>query len=81
VPTYVLIVDGFGITLAIVGFLMTFRQGFVRGLFSRRGNPVAGRRPLEPDQDPLTYVLRIAGTMIMVFGIALGLMVTLFQMV
>ncbi len=80
-PTHVLIVDAFGIMLAIIGFMMAFRQRFVRRLLGRGRNPVAGNRPVDPDQDPLTYVLRIAGTMIMVFGIALGLMVTLFQMV
>jgi hypothetical protein len=80
-PTYVLIVDAFGIALAVIGFMMAFQQRVVRGFFGRRGNWAAGSRPPQPGQDPLTYILRISGTMIMVFGIALGLMVTLFQMV
>ncbi len=77
-PVHVLIVDACGIVLAIAGFLMAFRQRFVRGLFGHGSN-----RPMDPDADPdpLTYVLRIAGMMILVFGLALGLMVTLFQMV
>jgi hypothetical protein len=80
VPAYVLIVDGFAIVLAVLGFTMAFRQGVVRGLLGRGGSPVAGRRPASPEQDPLTYVLRIAGMMILVFGLALGIMVTLFHL-
>ncbi|MBN9504877.1 MAG: hypothetical protein J0I69_02530 [Altererythrobacter sp.] len=77
-PVYVLIVDACGIGMAIVGFLMAFRQRFVRELFG-----LGASRPTDShaDPDPLTYVLRIAGMMILVFGLALGLMVTLFQMV
>jgi hypothetical protein len=79
-PTHVLIIDAFGIVLAIAGFMMAFQQRIVRGFFGRQGNPTAGNSA-EQDQDPLTYIRRISGTMIMVFGIALGLMVTLFEMV
>lgn len=80
-PAHVLIVDALGVVLAVVGFLMAFRQGFVRNLFGLDGNRVAGPPPADAEPDPLTYVLRISGVMIMVFGIALGLMVTLYQIV
>jgi hypothetical protein len=80
-PAYVLIVDLFAIMFAAIGFTMAFRQGFVRKLFGQNERPAGEHRPADPDQDPLTYVLRIAGMMILVFGLALGIMVTVFHMV
>lgn len=71
----VLIVDAFGLILALSGFVMTFRQSLVRRLF---GWSTPRSRTNRDEGDPVTYVLRIFGTMIMVFGIALGTMVTLF---
>lgn len=73
----VLIVDAFGLVLALSGFAMAFRQAFVRRLF---GWSAPRARPIRDEGDPVTYVLRISGTMIMVFGIALGTMVTLFSL-
>ena len=73
----VLIVDAFGLVLALSGFAMAFRQSFVRRLF---GWSALRSRPVRGEGDPVTYVLRISGTMIMVFGIALGTMVTLFSL-
>lgn len=68
---YVIAIAVFGLTLAFVGFFMAFRQDTIR---------VVLRRPLRPTQfaedggeeDAMTYVLRIAGVMIMVFGIAIA---------
>lgn len=76
-PRSVLIVDFFALILAVIGFCMAFRQTFVRRLL---GKPLARSRCGSDDDDPLTYILRIAGVMAMVFGIAIGGMVTLFNL-
>ena len=76
-PAYVLIVDVFGLILAVIGFSMAFRQDFVRRLVGRPPRPAAS---VNENSDPLTYILRIAGIMIMAFGIAIGGMVTMFAL-
>lgn len=76
-PGYVLILDFFALVLAVIGFSMAFRQTFVRRLL---GKPVPRTRDSSDHDDPLTYILRIAGVMAMVFGIAIGGMVTLFNL-
>lgn len=73
----VLIVDAFGLILTLIGFAMAFRQSFVRRVF---GWSRPASRTDRDEGDPVAYVLRISGTMIMVFGIALGMMVTLFSL-
>jgi len=78
-PRYVLIVDFFGALLAITGFMMAFRQAAVRRLIGKPPTASSIARQTDHD-DPLTYVLRIAGVMIMVFGIVIGGMVTLFHL-
>ncbi len=40
----------------------------------------SGTVPEAASDDPRTYVRRIAGTMIAAFGLAIGLMVTLFHL-
>lgn len=72
----VLIVDAFCLVLVICGGTMAFRQNFVRRLL---GRAAPSSRAASEQPDPLTYVLRIAGIMIMAFGVALGMMVTLFN--
>lgn len=80
---HVLIVDFFGAILAVIGFTMAFRQTFVRRLIGRPQRPPP--RPSSQagqggeEAEPLTYILRIAGVMIMIFGIVIGGMVTLFH--
>ena len=74
-PGHVLIVDFFGLVLAAIGFTMAFRQPMVRRLLGRPVLPPSQFR--NDDEDPLTYVLRIAGVMVMIFGIVIGGMVTL----
>lgn len=74
---HVLIVDLIALIVAAAGFAMAFRQPFVRRLFGWSPGPSGTDRT---EDDAVTYVLRISGTMIMVFGIALGTMVTLFNM-
>jgi hypothetical protein len=76
-PGYVLIVDLFGLVLAIIGFNMAFRQTAVRRYLGRPLRTPGRLREQDDNGDPLTYVLRIAGVMIMVFGIVIGGMVTL----
>ena len=79
-PGYVWIVDVFGLVLALLGFNMAFRQVSFRRAIGRP-KPAASRlRPGNEDGDPLTYILRIAGVMLMVFGIAIGGMLTLFNL-
>lgn len=71
----VVIVDLFGLVLVALGFFMAFRQAGVRRMFGWTAAPrEAG------SADPVTYALRIAGVMIMVFGFVLGMMVTLFSL-
>lgn len=79
-PAYVLMVDLFGVVLAAIGFTMAFRQAFARRLLGRGAGSGARMKATGEGQDPLTYILRIAGIMIMVFGIVIGGMVTLLHL-
>ncbi|MFA7603299.1 MAG: hypothetical protein WCY29_09860 [Novosphingobium sp.] len=78
-PGYVLIVDFFGVVLAVIGFTMAFCQPAFRRLIGRPQAPVS-RVVSEDGGDPLTYILRIAGVMVMIFGIVLAGMFTLFNL-
>jgi len=80
VPGYVWTVDAFGLLLALLGFNMAFRQVSFRRAIGRPKPPASSLRAGNEDEDPLTYILRIAGVMMMVFGIAIGGMLTLFNM-
>jgi hypothetical protein len=71
-PDYVLIVDFFGFVLAIVGFCMAFRQTAFRRLLGRPVQPPTQLHAQDAADDPLTYILRIAGIMIMIFGVVIG---------
>ncbi len=62
----VVIVDGVALLLIAGGVALVARR------------PKAAPRTTDED-DPRTYVRRIAGTMIAAFGLAIGLMVTLFH--
>jgi hypothetical protein len=78
---FVLFVDFLGLGLAAVGFCMAFRQDFVRDLFGVQPKPGEQLQGQDSGGDPLTYILRISGTMIMVFGIAIAGMITVFNIV
>jgi hypothetical protein len=65
-----------GLCLAIAGFTLAFRQAWIR---KRLGRPAPARLDGE-DEDPLAYVLRIAGVMIMAFGIIVAGMFTAFHL-
>lgn len=72
IPGYLLAIL-LGLTLALIGFAMAFRQTGVRRLLGRPAPP----RLRDEDEDPLAYALRIAGVMIMAFGIVIGTMVAI----
>jgi hypothetical protein len=78
-PGSVLIVDVFGLILAIIGFNMAFRQTAIRRRLGRPLPPPAQLREQNDSGDPLTYIMRIAGVMVMIFGIVIGGAVTLFN--
>jgi len=68
---YVIAIAVFGFTLAILGFCMTFWESAIRHAFgchliSAQFDEDGNR------EDAMTYILRIAGVMIMVFGIAIA---------
>lgn len=79
-PGYVFVVDFFGLIMAVTGFSMAFRQTAVRRLIGRPLRPPSRSSEGAGHDDPLTYVLRISGVMIMVFGAAISIMITLFHM-
>ncbi len=74
IPGYLLVV-ALGLVFAFIGFNMAFRQGMVRRWLGRPAPP----RSADEDEDALAYALRIAGVMIMAFGIVIGGMVTTFH--
>lgn len=79
-PAYVLIVDFCGFILAVAGFTMAFRQNLVRRIFGSSASATTRRARQDDGSDPLTYILRISGVMIMIFGVVIGGMVTLFHL-
>ncbi len=79
-PRYVLIVDLFCLIAAVTGFTMAFRQSLVRRLIGQPMSPTSSTAAQNGEADPITYILRISGTMVMVFGLAIGGMVTLFNL-
>ena len=72
----ILLVLALGLAAAFIGFNMAFRQARVRRLLGRPAPP----RAAGEDEDPLAYALRIAGVMIMAFGIVIDGMFTVFQL-
>lgn len=79
-PGYVFVVDAFALVLVALGFTMAFRQASFRRAIGRPKPHSPSRRPDGAEDDPLTYILRIAGVMLMAFGIAIGGMLTLFNL-
>lgn len=77
-PVSVILVDLFGLLLAVTGFTMAFRQHVARRLLGKPARPASSRS--DDEEDPLTYVLRIAGVMVMIFGIVIAGMVTLIHL-
>jgi hypothetical protein len=69
----IVLIDVFCIILITIGVTMVLRRTNIRG---------PGMNTIVPgpvDSDPLTYIFRIAGTMLAVFGLALGLSMTIFH--
>ncbi|SCW34779.1 hypothetical protein SAMN02927924_00093 [Sphingobium faniae] len=79
-PVHVWIIDLFGAALVAMGFIMAFRQDVARRIIGKPQAPATLIAAAEEGGDPLTYILRIAGVMLMVFGFAMGLMFTLFNL-
>jgi uncharacterized protein YjeT (DUF2065 family) len=65
-----------GLCLAVTGFTLAFRQAWVRKLLGRP----APTRCAGSDEDPLAYALRIAGVMVMAFGVIVAGMFTAFHL-
>ena len=80
-PIFALSVIAVGLILAVIGFTMAFRQTAFRRLIGKPRPPASSlRQPGDRDDDPLTYVLRISGTMVMVFGAVIAGMMALFNL-
>jgi uncharacterized membrane protein len=68
---YTLIVDALALLAALAGFLLAFRQSWVRRTvrrFSGR-DPHIPRRSHAHGEDPVQYAMIIAGVMLMAFGL------------
>lgn len=70
----------FGAVCALAGFALAFRQDFVRRLLGRAETPSPVTPQEDSQDDPLTYILRIGGVMLMAFGIAIASMFALFTL-
>lgn len=80
-PVFALIVIAVGLILGLVGFTMAFRQATFRHFIGRPKPPSSSLpQPTDRNDDPLTYILRISGVMVMVFGIAIAGMMALFNL-
>ena len=78
-PTTVIVIDLIGFLLVLLGFHLAFRQELVRrwwGIWRDEQHRPREAPPLT-DDDPVRYVLRISGVMILAFGIVLSLLFTL----
>lgn len=76
-PGYVFAVDFFAAIFAFIGFSMAFRQRAVRRLIGRPPPRTPSIVQGGGDGDPVTYILRIVGVIVMVFSVVIGGMVTL----
>ena len=76
----VLIVDAFALLAALSGFLIAFRQTWVRRTVRRLSgrDPAPPRAPTSGDEDPLHYAMIISGVMLMAFGVIMFAFTTLF---
>ena len=72
--TGLIVVDIFAVVLTVVGFHIAFRQRFVRGLVGQREKDLRSDPGADDEDapDPLASVLRIAGVMLMAFGVTIG---------
>jgi hypothetical protein len=70
-PVIVLVIDLIGLVLAVIGFHLAFRQEQVRRWWAMLRGARADLLPLT-DDDPARYALRIAGMMILAFGVVLA---------
>lgn len=61
----------FGLACALAGYMFAFRQAATRRWLERLGVQLGGVDG-EGDDNPLTYIFRIAGMMFLAFGVALA---------
>lgn len=73
----VIVVDLIGVLLALIGFHLVFRQRTVRRWWARLRGRASGSTAPFADQDSTRYALRIAGMMILAFGVVIALFFTL----
>ena len=60
---------------------MAFRQALVRRTWRKLRPPPISRAPsYAPEDDPVRYMLLIAGIMVMMFGITIACMATVFHL-
>lgn len=79
-PPHVIAIDVVGVILMICGFVLAFRQTFVRRLLNRPLAAPEGKDGADSGGDALSYILRLGGVMLLLFGLALGGMFTLFNL-
>ena len=80
---YALVVDLFALIGAAAGFLLAFRQAWVRRQLRRlQGrDPAAPLRPSAEGEDPVHYAMIIAGVMLMAFGIIMFAFTTSYALI
>ncbi|HEX6866896.1 MAG TPA: hypothetical protein VF122_06665 [Caulobacteraceae bacterium] len=71
-------IDIFAVALTAAGFYIAFRQQLMRGVVRQRAGD-SWSRPRDEDEgvDPLASVFRIAGVMLMAFGVTIGVFANL----
>lgn len=79
-PAYVVFIDIVGLFLAVLGFNMAFRQAAFRRAIGRPQPRISSLQSKDEAGDPLSYILRLAGVMLMIFGIVIAAMFTLFTL-
>ncbi|MCW1383788.1 hypothetical protein OLX02_13245 [Novosphingobium sp. KCTC 2891] len=78
----VIFVDLLGLALIVLGTTLAFRQNAVLGWWAirRQRRDPRGRTAPPGDGSPAQYALRIAGVMLLAFGLAISLLFTLFYL-
>ncbi len=79
---YALAILVLGTLAAIAGFLLAFRQSWVRRLVRRLSgrDPAVPRRQRQRGEDPVHYAMIISGIMLMTFGILIAAFTTAYEL-
>jgi len=80
---YALAILVLGLIAAVAGFLLAFRQGFVRRLVRRLSgrDPAVPLRQRERGEDPVHYAMIISGIMLMAFGTLIAAFSTAYELI